>query len=224
MPVSLPFGRKLRVIVSFSDRFQGPVKISQFMLQGPSSKSHQTLPETRSLLLWLSLVNKGKCGYVCLWVQIHFSLSLSVSITPYRTYLMIQGWVTEWGLSRWSLCVRVCVVEWVHTEYGEIINLLTQLKTKSAPIHVINFTWAFSVIQDVTKFHWQLFSFQIAVKSNIWTLIYIFYRKCSDASLHQVITSLPVETLQVYHMETIKMWTGDADGKYEGGGGGGLFL
>lgn len=32
--------------------------------QGPSSKSQQTPAETRSLLLWLSFVNSGKCGYV----------------------------------------------------------------------------------------------------------------------------------------------------------------
>lgn len=39
------------VAVSSGDGFQGPFKISQFMLQGPGTKSCQTVPETRSLLL-----------------------------------------------------------------------------------------------------------------------------------------------------------------------------
>lgn len=124
--------------------------------------------------------------------------------------------------SRPQLAVCVCV--WAHSLYGKIINLLTHLQTECARTRAIDFTCSFSVVENVDTCCWdvfkslcELFSFQIALQSNIWTLIYIFCRKCSNASLHQVIASLPVDTLQVWHMETIKMWMRGR--KYKGFGG-----
>lgn len=84
---------KLSVILSSGDGFQGPVNSSQFMLQGPSTKSHQTLPETRSLLLWLTLVNKGKrvyvsiCVCVCVYVPISTFLTLFKPTSPHTEHI-----------------------------------------------------------------------------------------------------------------------------------------
>lgn len=135
---------------------------------------------------------------------------LSVSITPSRTYFTIEGWVTEWGLSWCSLRVSSTCV-WVVHRAGIIINinLRIQLKTKKCSNYMLQTSLSLLVS------HWMLprvicscFLFKQQFKFNIWILISIFCRKCSDAPLHEVIASLPVETLQVLHMETIKMWKG----------------
>lgn len=52
---------------------------------------------------------------------------------------MTQGWAREQGLS-WQSRACVCECEQVHRLYGEIINLVTQLKTESAPIRAVGFT------------------------------------------------------------------------------------
>lgn len=70
---------------------------------------------------------------------------------------------------------------------------------------VNDFISCFFTIQDIASFYWLLSSFKVTVDVNIWILIHIFCRKCSNASLNEFIASLPVDTLKVYHMETLKM-------------------
>lgn len=54
---------------------QGQSTVQQFMLEGPSTNSHHTPPETRSLL---TLVNKANvCVSVCVCAYPLFSFSLS---------------------------------------------------------------------------------------------------------------------------------------------------
>lgn len=137
---SLPFRRKLRVIVSSGEGFQ--VHISQLMLQGPSTKSHQTLPETRSLLLWLTLVNKGKCVYVCLSVCAYPLFSLSFSQHYPKQNISYGSRLSE--RTRPQLAVNVC-----ECTVGMVKSLIYLLKTESATIHAIYFNRAFTVIQDV---------------------------------------------------------------------------
>lgn len=144
---SLPFRRKLRVIVSSGEGFQ--VHISQLMLQGPSTKSHQTLPETRSLLLWLTLVNKGKCVYVCLSVCAYPLFSLSFSQHYPKQNISYGSRLSE--RTRPQLAVNVC-----ECTVGMVKSLIYLLKTESATIHAIYFNRAFTVMQDVNACYWDI--------------------------------------------------------------------
>lgn len=87
-----------------SDGFQRPVKISQFTLRGPDSKSYQTLPETRSLLAF-------SCKQM--WSAYpHLSPSFRQRHSIQNSFHNLRLSVTIWCPYRWCACVRA------HRQYG----------------------------------------------------------------------------------------------------------
>lgn len=129
-----------------------------------------TLNPTRLCLkpeaCWLSFVNKCE-------VHVHVSHLLSDNVTPYGTYFM--SWVTVRGRYRWCICLRV------YRECGKIINLPGQ---HNEWIRIKDFISCSCTMQDICSFHWPLCYFKVTVDVNIWILIHIFPRKCSNASLN----------------------------------------
>lgn len=118
---------------------------------------------------WLSLVNK--CG-----VHIHVSHPLSGNVIPYQTNFTICDWVIVCGPYRWWYV-------WGCAE--SMVKSLTSLyNLKSELFYVKDFISCVCTIQDITSFHWVLCYFKVTVDVNIWILIHIFCRKCSNASLN----------------------------------------
>ena len=97
-------------------------------------------------------------------------LSVCVCISTFLTLFestLPQTEHVSWLKVKWENKASVgsqCV--WVHSGYGKIINLLTQLKTESAIIHAVYFTWAFTAIQDVNAFYGDIVKcYQISFES-----------------------------------------------------------
>lgn len=145
-----PFGRKTVLVGQVKSYclvwWWNPRATEQFTVYAPPLNPSTTAPETRSPLLWLTCVNRVRCMGVSAFVHI------SPSLTPFQ-WTSARTEHNSWlkvgrgnKVSAGSL-VHVCECEQVHRLYGEIINLVTQLKTESAPIRAVGFTWAFYCIK-----------------------------------------------------------------------------
>lgn len=100
--------------------------------------------------------------------------------------------------------VLIVDIERVHlsgtlSRYNHNINLLMQLTACRG-----DFTFPFGATPDPAGSRLRLFSFQTALKSGHSRPS--FCRKCCDAPLRRVVASLPVETLQLFHVGTIRTW------------------
>lgn len=155
---------------------------------------------TAEAMLWLffSFFFSQTAVRVC--VSVHILLSFSQRRSIDNTFHHLRGWVAEWGLSwcwLWTLSVCTWVAHWAGTT-------ITSTYSCSSRLAEHDFTFPFGATPDPAGSRLRLFSFQTALESGHSRPSFCW--KCCDAPLRRVVASLPVETLQLFHVGTIRTW------------------
>lgn len=159
------------------------------MLQKLNLLSHQRLCENRRHDLYLVISFCSSAGtHVCSYPTVFQS---AWATSPFKVCLK------EWGLSRCWL--SVCT--WLAHRAGTTV---TSTYSCSQWPWRADFTFSFGATPDAASSCLRLFSLQTALGSG--RSRQSFCRKRCDAPLRRVVTSLPVETLQLFHVGTIRTW------------------